>query len=124
MASVRKFDIRYGIFRPLLSLMGAGPRVSGVELDEDLLRVRMGWSFRADIPRTSIVRAQPFTGLVGGIGVHGWRGRWLVNGAATGVVTLELDPPARGHVLGLPVRLRRLQVSLTSPDDLLAALSR
>jgi hypothetical protein len=123
MAPARTFDIRYGLFRPLLSLLGVGPAFSGVELDEDCLRVRMGWSFRADIPRTSIVGVRPFSGLVGGIGVHGWRGRWLVNGAASGIVTLDIEPRARAYVLGVPVRLRRLQVSLTAPDDLLVALT-
>lgn len=38
--------------------------------------------------------------MYGGIGVHGWRGRWLVNGAVSGIATLEIDPPARASVLG------------------------
>ncbi len=124
MDSSQKFALRYGLFRPLLSLLGAGPAHSGVEVDDEWARVRMGFSFRADIPRASITGVRPFSGLVTGIGVHGWRGRWLVNGAARGLVTIDIDPPARAKVLGVPVRLRTLWVSVKAPDDLIAALSR
>lgn len=72
----------------------------------------------------SVTAARPYSGLVGGIGVHGWRGRWLVNGAARGLVTVEIDPPARARVLGVPVRLRTLCVSVESPEELISALNR
>ena len=123
MAPTQEFPIRYGVFRPLLSLVGAGPRVSGVTVDGDRLRVRMGWSFRADIPLASITGAEPLKGLVGGIGVHGWRGTWLVNGSAKGVVSVHIDPPAPARVLGVPVKLKTLQVSVEEPEEFLAALS-
>lgn len=84
----------------------------------------MGWSFRADIPLESMTGAQRYAGLVGGIGVHGWRGRWLVNGAASGLVTIDIDPPARARVSGVPVRLRTLRVSVEWPDEHVAALRR
>ena len=123
MASPQTFPIRYGVFRPLLSVLGMGPRFSSVQVEGDRVRVRMGWSFQADIPRSSITGAEASTGFVGGIGVHGWRGQWLVNGAAKGLVTINIDPPARGRVLGVPVRLRTLRVSVESPDELLAVLA-
>jgi len=123
MASSREFSIRYGVFRPLLSALGAGPGVSGITLDADRLRARMGWTFRADIPLASITGAEPLKGLVGGIGVHGWRGTWLVNGSAKGVVSVHIDPPAPARVLGVPVKLRTLQVSVEEPEEFLAALS-
>ncbi len=122
MAPVRTFPFRYGMFRPLLSVLGAGPAFSRLQLQGDRLEIRMGWSFRAEIPLRSITSVQPYTGLVGGIGVHGWRGRWLVNGAASGLVTIEVDPPAPARVLGVPIRLRTLWVSVESPDELIAAL--
>lgn len=122
MASTRAFPIRYGLFRPLLSVLGGGPGLSGVSIDGDRLRVRMGWMFRADIPLASITGAEPHRGMVGGIGAHGWRGTWLVNGAAKGVVSIHIDPPAQARVLGVPVKLRTLQVSVESPEELLAAL--
>lgn len=124
MGPSQTFPIRFGMFRPLLWLMGAGPGSSAVEVDADRLRTRMGPHFRADVPLTSIRAVRPFTGLVGGIGVHGWRGRWLVNGAARGVVEIDIDPPARARVLGVPVRLRTLQVSVESPEELIAVLRR
>jgi len=122
MVASRRFAIRYGLFRPLLSALGAGPRWSHVDVDAEEVRVRMGWSFRANVPRSSVTGVAPYTGLVLGIGVHGWRGRWLVNGAARGLVTISVDPAARAWVLGLPVKLRALCVSLEEPEQLMAAL--
>ncbi len=122
MTSPQTFPLRYGVFRPLLTVLGAGPAFSGVEVDGDRLRARMGWSFRADVPLTSITAVRAYEGSVYGIGVHGWRGRWLVNGAASGVVDIDMDPPARAHVVGVPVRLRTLRVSVESPEELIAAL--
>ena len=124
MAPTQTFPFRYGMFRPLLSLVGAGPTVSKVEIDGEWLRVRMGWSFRADIPLASITSVKPFTGLPGGIGVHGWRGTWLVNGAASGIVAIGIDPPVRARVIGVPARLKVLQVSVEDPEALISALRR
>jgi hypothetical protein len=124
MAVAQSFPMRYGVFRPLLSVLGAGPRWSRVEVDGDTLRARMGWMFRAEVPIASITDARPFKGLVGGIGVHGWRGTWLVNGGIRGVVDIAIDPPGRARVMGVPVRLRRLQVGVKSPEELIAALGR
>ena len=71
---------------------GSARATRGLELDRDRLRVRMGWAFGATVARAQIRAARHSEGLVGGIGVHGWRGHWLVNGAASGLVTLEIDP--------------------------------
>jgi len=117
-----RFAIRYGVMRPLLTLLGMGPAVSGIEIDGTQLRVRMGWAFRARVPRERIRGAERSAALPGGIGVHGWRGRWLVNGAASGLVSITLDPPARAWVLGVPVRLTLLRVSAEDPDGLVRAL--
>jgi hypothetical protein len=57
-------------------------------------------------------------------GVHGWRGRWLVNGSPKGIVELTIDPPVRAHVAGLPITLRTLSVSVTDPDALIAAVAK
>ena len=117
------FPIRYGFFRPLLWVTGAGSRVSGVTIEGDHLEARMGWMFRAVVPLASIAGAAPHTGMAGGIGVHGWRGVWLVNGSIRGIVRIFIDPPAKARVLGVRVRLKELQVSVESPDELLDALS-
>ena len=123
MASTRSFPIRYGVFRHLLIAMGAGPNHSGVTIDGDTLRVHMGWFFRADVPVASVAGARPDHQIVGGVGAHGWRGNWLVNGAANGLVRIEIDPPARAKVIGIPQRLTTLRVSVEQPEELLAALS-
>ena len=124
MAGAGSFPLRYGVLRLLLTVLGMGPGLSGAELEGDTLRVRMGWAFRATIPVDGITGARPRQGLVGGIGVHGWRGRWLVNGATTGLVVLAIDPTVRAWATGVPVRLRELTLSLEDPDGFLAALGR
>jgi hypothetical protein len=124
MTATGSFNFRYGALRPLLSVLGMGPGLSHVELDGDTLRVRMGWAFRATIPVSQITGVQARTGPVGGIGVHGWRGRWLVNGATTGLVLITVDPTVRAWGTGVPVQLRELTVSLEDPDAFVAALGR
>jgi len=101
--ATRSFGFSYGVFRPLLSALGMGPRFSRIELDGERLHVRMGWTFDTKIPVSQITEVQPRQGLVGGIGVHGWRGRWLVNGATTGLLALTIDPPVRAWATGIPV---------------------
>ena len=56
-------------------------------------------------------------------GAHGWRGRWLVNGASSPIVAIRLRSPTRAWVAGYPVRLREVLVSVADPDALIAALS-
>jgi len=52
-----------------------------------------------------------------GIGVRGFGGTYLVNGKASGIVTLELDPMVRAFVIGIPAKLRKLSVSLDEPEQ-------
>jgi len=127
MAETTRFPIRFSsangiLFRGLL----IPPSSASVELDPDTIHVRMSWAFSARIPRRLVAKAGPgkpptirFTA-----GAHGWRGRWLVNGAADGIVTMELAEPVRAHVSGFPIRLKELSVSLEDPDGFLAALAR
>src|ERR1700690_2868282 len=103
MSPTRSFPFRYGVLRFLLTVLGMGPGLSHVELEGDTLRVAMGWAFRAKIPVHQIAGVTPRTGLVGGIGVHGWRGRWLVNGATTGLVVISIEPAVRAWATGIPV---------------------
>jgi hypothetical protein len=122
----RRFAISYHpVLRLLFTTFGMGPAGSGATLTDDELRIRMGWAFRARIPRRAVAGVERVRiPLILGWGVHGWAGRWAVNGARTGTVRLDLDPPSRARVCGVPVRLRTLWLSLSDPDGLLAAVGR
>jgi hypothetical protein len=125
MTEPRRFPIRMNsvngvLFRGLLIL----PSNSYVDLDDETVHVRLAWAFAARIPRRLIARAGPgkaptikFTA-----GAHGWGGRWLVNGASDGIVTLDLAEPVRALVAGFPVRLKVLSVSLDDPEGFLGTL--
>src|SRR5256885_1969226 len=56
-------------------------------------------------------------------GVHGLGARWLVNRSSRGLVTHALSPTQRAHVLGWPVSLRELSVSVADSAGLGAALA-
>lgn len=119
-----RIPISFGAWKPVLMITGMLPRWCRVDIDDDALDVRMSWAFQATVPRSSVRSARRRDGWQPlGFGVHGWRDRWLVNGSWNGLVSIEIDPPARARVLGVPVRLRELHVSVDDPDALVAGLS-
>jgi len=107
-------------------LQDQGPGRGGVEFDSTMLRVRMA-DFHLDIPRSSVRSAarseHPTRGT---IGVHGGRGRWLVNGSHDGLVELTLDPPyytpRQPSTLFLRSKVSSLIISLADPDGFIAAV--
>ena len=121
-----QYSFSYGsVAQPLLAVLGCGPRFSRVVVDGAAVDVRMGWSFRARVPRRAVAGAAPWPTdrrRPWSRGAHGWRGRWLVNGSAAGLVVLTIDPPAHARVLGIPVTVRELVVSVTEPDALVSEL--
>jgi hypothetical protein len=117
-----RFPIRFGALKPLFVVTGLTPSRSYLEVGPEVVGVRMGWSFSADIPRRSIGSVRRVAEKRWSIGVHGWRGRWLVNGACGPLMAIEIRPPTRARVLGFPVRLEELLVSVDDPDALIAAL--
>lgn len=118
-----RFPIRFdSAYRALSSLLLLRPSDSFVEVEGDEVRVRMGWAFRARFPRSAVVSASDFGERPLSRGVHGFAGRWLVNGSGDGIVRVVLEPRQRAYVLGFPVRLRELLVSVEAPADLRAAL--
>lgn len=121
----QRFPIRYsGLNAKLFPLLGLPRRSAFVELGPTEVRVQLGWGFSARIPRSQITgagRGPDRHGITAG--AHGWRRRWLVNGSNTGIVFLALDPPVRAWTLALPIRLRRLEVSLEDPGGFLGALA-
>ena len=113
------FDRWYG---SLSSLLGLPPSSAYVEVDATNVEVRMGWAFRARVPRSTVVTAGPVDIRPLSRGVHGFAGRWLVNGSGRGIVRIALNPAQRAHVIGLPVGARELLVSVTEPSALVDAL--
>jgi len=122
---VRRFSIRFdGWYGVLSSVLLLPPSAAYVELEPDTVSVRMGWAFRARFPRADVASATEMAERPLSRGVHGFAGRWLVNGSADGLVRLGLEPVARGYVMGFPVRLRELMVSVADPSGLIDALRR
>ena len=113
------FDRWYGVAS---SLVGLPPSTAYVELDGGQVVVRMGWAFQARFPRSAVASTSALGIRVFSWGVHGFGGRWLVNGSGRGILSIRLDPAQRAHVLGVPVRLRELRVSVTEGSALAAAL--
>jgi hypothetical protein len=100
-----------------------GARHGAVEVDEHQVVVRFGAMFRARIDRSAITAVRSESRRVISAGAHGFRGRWLVNGAGTGLVVVTIVPRQRAWVTGFPIRLRELWISLDDPIGFVAELS-
>jgi hypothetical protein len=124
MATPSRFPIQFDPwFAVLSSSMLLFPSSAYVDVAGDRISVRMGWAFRSTFDRARIAAVSKYPRSIALTrGVHGWRGKWLVNGAGDGVVEIELEPEQRAYVLGLPVGLRRLLVSVADPGALVDAL--
>lgn len=120
-----RFPIRFNRwFVPLAVITGMSPSRSYVETSEETADVVMGSAFRARLPRAGIASAaRGRVGLMAGIGVHGMRGTWVVNGSREGIVEIALREPVPARVLGIGVQLSRLFVSVEDPDALVADLT-
>ncbi len=109
-------------YRWLAVPLGLGPNRALLRIDDNTLHVQMGWAFKADIPLTSITDARRVEHrFVGGVGVHGARGTWLVNGSPNNIVELTIDPPVQAHAPLRRTELRTLRLSVSDPDSLIAA---
>jgi len=127
-----RFAISYSDMGPISTwndtLFGGGPRRSRIEIDADELRVRMA-DFKVDVPRTSVRRVVRSSHRTRGtIGVHSKRGSWLVNGSASGLVAITIDPPCHTErcpsTFFLRMKVNELIVSLVDPDGFVAAVER
>ncbi len=134
MDSTKTFPIRFD--RPSripMTVLGAGPKVSCVEVSASTVDIRMGWAFRATIPREAVASARPLDGGLSELsgpfrisvprGVNYWRGTALVNGAGTGLVEITTDRPKWVRLGPLRVRMRQLIVSAEDQSGLVAALN-
>jgi hypothetical protein len=109
------------------TLRGGGPGRAGVELNSTVLRVLVP-GFHLDIPRASVRSATRSALRTRSIGVHGGRGRWLVNGSYNDLVELTIDPPCytsrQPSTLFRKLKVSSLTISLVAPDDFIAAVER
>jgi hypothetical protein len=103
-------------------ILGLHRSNSYVDVDESDLTVRMGWAFRATIPRSSVRSVADDHDRVFGWGVHGWRGEWLVNGSSSGIVSIDIEPAARARTAGFPIQLKRLRIAVEDPATLRSTL--
>jgi len=120
----RHFPIRFDRWYAVMSAAVLLPPSSAyVEVSPYEIEVRMSWAFRATFKKSAISAARGVDGKrTMSRGVHGFAGRWLVNGSASGLVSLTLSPRQRGFVMGFPVRLREVIVSLEDPDGFIEAI--
>jgi hypothetical protein len=109
-------------FEALSRVLLLPPSDCYVDVDGDDVSVRFGWAFSAKFPRSAVKSVAPFERFVLSRGVHGWAGRWLVNGSGDAIRAIDLEPVQWGRVLGVPVRLRQLLVSIEDPATLERAL--
>src|SRR4051812_9850843 len=95
----------------LLTILLMPRRFSYVEIDGGTIRVRMSYAFRAKFTRDDISEVGAHRPIVS-IGVHGWRGRWIVNGANRPIARITLALPISARVLGVGVSVREILVSV------------
>ena len=122
-----RFAFRYGKIKPFLEAVGSGPSRSWIDVEGGRLLVRFGPSFRIDAPLDAISSAEKIESsllhkVMRGIGVHGLKGHWAVNGAADPIVRLTFREPQRARVLGLPTKIKVLDLSPDDPETFLAGI--
>jgi hypothetical protein len=105
----------------LSSALGLTPSRSYIALGQTEAEVRMGWAFRSRFPRSAIATVTVLDLRPLSRGVHGFGGRWLVNGSGRGILSIKLTPDQRAYVMGVPIRLRELMVSVDEPSRVAAA---
>jgi hypothetical protein len=120
---VLHFPVRFDSWYRGISLLAfIRPSSSFINVGDEI-NVHMGWAFDATFPRSAIARLEAGPASVLSRGVHGWDGRWLVNGSGYGLVTFTLDPEQSARMSGIRVRLRELIVSVDDPVEFIAAVT-
>jgi len=121
-AATARFPISFDRWYRILSYaVGLPPSSSYVDVDKEQVQVRMGWAFRSRFPRSAVVSVSELDVRPLSRGVHGFGGRWLVNGSGHGIVSVQLSPPGRAYLMGVPLRLQELLVSVAEPTAFAAA---
>ena len=118
-----RFPIRFGRLYALLSRAALlPPSKSFVDVGLHEIHVRMAWAFDARFPRAAVKSIAPLDRRPLSRGVHGYGGRWLVNGSGDQILLLTLEPEQRAKVMGAPVTLRELWISLEDPEGFTRAV--
>ena len=113
------FDKWYGILSGALFMT---PSKCYIEVDREQVYVQMSWAFRSRFPRSAVAAVTETAKHPISRGVHGFAGRWLVNGSGRGILAIDLKPTQRGYLMGFPVRMRQLMVSVSDTAALAAIL--
>ena len=121
--AVRRFPILFTGLNHAMRVLGLSPGSSWVDVADESLHVQMGWAFSLRAPLAHVRDACPDDRRVLGWGVHGWRGRWLVNGSSSRIVRIDLAPPARARTGPFPITVHELRVSVNDPEGLICALA-
>jgi hypothetical protein len=118
-----RFRIRFDALSLVVCRMAfLSPDDAHVDIGDDLVHVRFSWGFLSTFPRSSVVSTRVYPRRPISRGVHGFAGRWLVNGSGDGILEITLEPEQRARVVGLPVKLRNLLVSVDDPQALARAI--
>ena len=119
-----RIPIKYG--NPwiwLLTILGIPEKWAYIQIDGGLVHIRMGWAFRLTFSRSDILEVVEHRPVVS-VGAHGWKGRWLVNGANKPIAVIRLSHIAHGRVAGFQVNVREILVSVDDREGLRQALMR
>jgi hypothetical protein len=93
-----------------------------VDVRPDAIEIDYGWAFDAVIPRSSIVAMVPEDGPVRRYGANLRNALWSVAPDAVGLVRFTISPPARGHLMHFPGKIRDLRLAVADRDGFLHAL--
>lgn len=121
-----RFAISYNaLSRVLLTLLGIGPGKAYVEVSDDSVTAKLGWSGSVSMSRGAIASVEGVDRIPWwlGFGMHGsLRGTWALNGAGTGAVKITMSRPASGRVIWVPIRATTIYLSLEDPTGFIAAV--
>jgi hypothetical protein len=123
------FGLRYDRWsRPLLTVLGTGPKRTIIRVAGGTLHVKFGWMLRIDVPLEDIKFAHLEPKRCWAVGLHQSGDHWLVNGSRHGVVKIALTRPVHpekttgSRLFLIPGPVRVLYHSLTEPESFVAAL--
>lgn len=114
----------------VLRLLPGAIKNSGVEVNDEEVRIRMRPGAEVHIPRDSVTRVWRSRGaehrLVGWLpatpGLHGNLRDVLWLGSGDNLVAIDIDPAASGRIWGISVKPTRVVVSLENPEAFIAEM--